>query len=136
MNEYYGYPENDWRNYLMHASGGHKYISKHRGKSGKWIYVYQKAKGGVLKGIRTLRDSPLTSTGRRKRKNANEVLDRMYEVDDARAKSGINNISKSIWEENPSKSEHLFRKGLDQRNKAWASNDATRKKKRLKEKLF
>lgn len=38
------YPENDWRNYLMHSFGSHKYISKHRGKSGKWIYVYPKEK--------------------------------------------------------------------------------------------
>lgn len=45
MSEYYGYPENDWRNYLMHwGKGGeakhHKYISRHKGKSGKWIYTY------------------------------------------------------------------------------------------------
>lgn len=41
------YPENDWRNYLMHkaASGSsrsHKYISKHRSKLGNWVYVYPK----------------------------------------------------------------------------------------------
>lgn len=42
------YPENDYRNYLMHwgkgtSSGNHKYISKHKSKSGKWVYVYEKA---------------------------------------------------------------------------------------------
>lgn len=47
MNELYSYPENDWRNYLMHkaasgSSGHHKYISKHRSKLGNWVYVYPK----------------------------------------------------------------------------------------------
>lgn len=44
------YPENDWRNYLMHwGKGGeaknHKYISRYKGKSGKWVYVYDKVAG-------------------------------------------------------------------------------------------
>ena len=34
------YPENDWRNYLEHSSRSHKYISRKRGKGGKWYYVY------------------------------------------------------------------------------------------------
>ncbi len=40
------YPENDYRNYLMHYAKGkeaknHKYVSKHKSKSGNWVYVYQ-----------------------------------------------------------------------------------------------
>lgn len=39
------YPENDYRNYLMHwGKGGesknHKYVSRKMGKNGKWIYTY------------------------------------------------------------------------------------------------
>ena len=39
------YPENDYRGYLMHWGKGneaksHKYISRRKGKNGKWIYKY------------------------------------------------------------------------------------------------
>lgn len=39
------YPENDWRNYLMHWGKGreaknHKYISRKKGQNGRWIYTY------------------------------------------------------------------------------------------------
>jgi hypothetical protein len=34
------YPENDYRTYLEHSSKAHKYISRKRGKGGKWIYTY------------------------------------------------------------------------------------------------
>ena len=49
MNELYGYPENDWRNYLMHASRGHKYISR-KWKNGRWVYTYA-AKKSKAKGV-------------------------------------------------------------------------------------
>ena len=44
------YPENDYRNYLMHwGKGGesknHKYVSRKMGKNGKWIYAYAKDSG-------------------------------------------------------------------------------------------
>lgn len=39
------YPENDYRNYLMHWGKGkesknHKYTSRKMGKNGKWVYTY------------------------------------------------------------------------------------------------
>lgn len=45
MNEFYSYPENDYRNYLMHWGKGkesknHKYISRFMGKNKKWQYIY------------------------------------------------------------------------------------------------
>lgn len=45
MNNYNMFPENDYRNYLMHWGKGkqakeHKYISREKGKNGKWIYTY------------------------------------------------------------------------------------------------
>ena len=47
MSDFYGYPENDWRNYIEHtaargSSKSHKYISKHKSKLGNWVYVYPK----------------------------------------------------------------------------------------------
>lgn len=46
------YPENDYRNYLMHwGKGGesknHKYISRKMGKAGKWIYTYANKLSGA-----------------------------------------------------------------------------------------
>ena len=48
------YPENDYRNYLMHWGKGkesknHKYISRRMGKNGKWVYVYDKTIGRLAK---------------------------------------------------------------------------------------
>ena len=45
MNEFYSYPENDYRNYLMHWGKGkeskkHKYVSRYMGKNKKWYYIY------------------------------------------------------------------------------------------------
>lgn len=45
MDELYSYPENDYRNYLMHWGKGkesknHKYISRFMGKNKKWQYIY------------------------------------------------------------------------------------------------
>jgi hypothetical protein len=46
------YPENDYRNYLMHWGKGnqsknHKYASRKMGKNGKWIYTYIANTNGV-----------------------------------------------------------------------------------------
>lgn len=64
MNEYYGYPENDWRNYLMHkASGGtsrsgkHKYLFKYVNKNGNTVYVYGRAaKGGKRNAAKSFKE--------------------------------------------------------------------------------
>ena len=45
------YPENDYRNYLMHWGKGkesknHKYVSRKMGKHGKWVYKYATSSHG------------------------------------------------------------------------------------------
>ena len=54
MNDNYigSWPDNDYRYYLEHSIKGqqsktHKYISRKRGKSGRWIYEYSSKSGTV-----------------------------------------------------------------------------------------
>lgn len=52
------YPENDWRNYLEHSFRSHKYISRKRGKNGKWIYIYKKTSNGLTTTTKSFSTEP------------------------------------------------------------------------------
>lgn len=139
MNDFYEYPPNDYRNYLMHWGKGeqakdHKYISRSIGKAGKWIYTY--AKNSISNARNKLSNawdrSSLSSTGKKRRENANKVWQNMRIEDDRRVQKAIDDISENFRRDNQNGVDNAITK----RNTAWKSQDATNKKHNKKSKKY
>ena len=137
MSEYYGYPENDWRNYLMHkaASGSsrsYKYISKHRSKLGNWVYVYPKQTrtkkaGAVLREL-----DRITERADRNLSKDKETLDWMGSLKPEDFHWSDGSQADDAYEDAYKVYEKRYKDWIDRKTK----NDRTKKKRKILSKIF